>query len=151
MGINGRSVSDGVGWHIVSGDVVGHWVAAKIDGSFWAEKSTAIGLEKDGELIAGVIYENYNGRSLVVHLAIEGRINRKFLAAVFGYGFKTCGIEKAIAPVSSANTKIKSLVEKMGFVKEATVKDADPRGDVELYTMRRKDCRFLEDRYGKEL
>ena len=151
MGIDGRSVPDRVGWHIVADHFVGHWVADKINGSYWAEKSQAIGLEKNGNLIAGVIYENYNGRSLVVHLAIEGRINKKFLAAVFVYGFKTCGIEKAIAPVSSSNTKIKSLVKKMGFVKEATIKDADPKGDVELYTMRREDCRFLEDRYGKEL
>jgi RimJ/RimL family protein N-acetyltransferase len=151
MGIDGRSVSDRMGWHLVSGHFVGHWVANKIDGSYWEEKSQAIGLEKDGEIIAGVIYESYNGRSLVVHLAIEGRINKKFLAAVFGYGFNSCGIEKAIAPVSSSNNKIKTLVEKMGFVKEATIKDADPKGDVEIYTMRRKDCRFLEDRYGKEL
>jgi len=38
----------------------------------------------------------------------------------------------------------------MGFAEEARLKDADPHGDIILLTMRKKDCRFLGERYGKK-
>jgi hypothetical protein len=79
-----------MGWRIVTGPEVGHWVAGKMRGSFGKDTSTAIGLEKEGVIVAGVIYENWNGKSLIVHLAIEGRVTKAFLGAIFRYGFVTC-------------------------------------------------------------
>ena len=138
-------------WSIVSDHAIGHWVAEQIKGSYWPEKAVALGLLRGGEIVAGCIYEQFNGRSLVVHLAIAGRITPAFLAAMFDYGFNVCGIEKAVAPVSSGNAASVRLVESMGYVLEGTIRDAAPDGDILIYTMRKSDCRFLGDRYGKKL
>ena len=50
----------------------------------------AIGLQKDGELIAGAVYEGFNGHNVWVHLAgTPGRrwMTRQFLYAGFAYPF----------------------------------------------------------------
>ncbi len=137
-----------MGGRIVSGTEVGRWVALQMNGAFSPDTSTAIGLEDDTGLKAGVIYENWNGKSLVVHLAIKGRITRSFLGAIFRYGFITCGIEKAIAPISSGNEKINSFVKKVGFLEEARITDAAPDGDIILYTLKKADCKYLGEQYG---
>ena len=47
------------------------------------DNMTALGLERDGELIAGVIYEGFNGHNVWMHCAIPGRLPREFLSACF--------------------------------------------------------------------
>ena len=60
MGINRHCVSAGLGWHITQGAEIGHWVAERVQGKYFADGSQAIGLERDGQIMAGVIYENWN-------------------------------------------------------------------------------------------
>ena len=136
---------------IVSGPHVGHWVASKIKGTFCPDHATAIGLEKDGALIAGITYENWNGRSIMAHIAIEGRMTPAFVAAIFDYAFNVCGAEKAIVPVGSDNAKSRKLVENMGFREEARIKDGQPNGDIIIYTLAKRDCRFLGEKYGERI
>ena len=143
MGIDRHCVSAGLGWHIVQGEVVGHWVAARVAGKYFAEGSQAIGLERDGQIIAGVIYENWNKASIVCHIAIEGRMTKGYLKAIFSYPFEFCKVKKIIVPVNSTHAKSLKLVTKMGFVEEARVKDAAPDGDIIFLTLAREKCRFL--------
>ena len=67
--------------NIVSGPVVGHWVASKHGGNYAESTSQAIGLERDGKIVAGVIYENWNRQSIVCHIAIEGIVTKSFMKA----------------------------------------------------------------------
>ena len=137
-----------MGWHlIVTGAAVGHWVSARVNGQYFESGSQAIGLEKDGKIIAGVIYENWNQVSIWCHIAIEGRLTKKYLWTIFDYPFKQIGAKKIIVPVSSSNEKSLRLVGNMGFVEEARVKDARPDGDMVFLVMDRENCRFLEPRY----
>lgn len=135
---------------ITSDHSAGHWVARRTFGGYFEEKSRSLGLKKDGEFVAGVIYENFNRRSIMCHIAITGRMTPFFLFAIFDYPFNVCNVEKIIVPVTSNNLESLKLVKKMGFAEEARLKDADPRGDIILLTMLKKDCRFLGERYGKK-
>lgn len=138
-------------WGITNGNRVGEWVATRIQGSYFADQSQAIGLERDGEIRAGVIYENWNRRSIVVHIAIEKRITPAFLAAIFDYAYNVCGVEKVIAPVDEDNLKCRRLVEGLGFEKEAVIKNACVGGDIILYTHVPYGCKYLGERYGQKL
>ena len=138
-----------MGGRIVSGPHIGKWVAGKIKGVYH-EGDTAIGLVKDGKIIAGVLYENWNGRSIMAHMGIEGRLTPAFIGAVFDYAYNVCNVEKVILPVGSTNAKSIKLVENMGFAKEGRIADASPEGDIVIYTLKKADCRFLGDRYGKK-
>lgn len=134
---------------IVSGPIVGRWVAEQMNGSFSETTSTAIGLQKEtGEIIAGVMYENWNKRSVVAHMAITGRITKAYLGAIFRYAYEKCGVNKVILPVSSGNDKSNKFVKHLGFTEEARVKDADPAGDIIIYTLAKSDCRFLGQEYA---
>ena len=136
--------------NIVCGDVVGRWVASRTEGRYDPAVATAIGLSTDGVIVAGVIFTDFNTRSMAVHQAITGRINREFLFAVSDYAFNQCGATKVIGQVVSSNKKAEKLVTSMGFLKEATIKDAHPDGDIFVYTLEKQHCRFLKGKYGKK-
>jgi RimJ/RimL family protein N-acetyltransferase len=137
-----------MGWHIVQGEEIGNWVADRTDGSYFAKHSSAIGLQKDAKTIAGVIYENWNRRTVFCHIAIEGRLTKAYLKAIFDYPFNVLNVEKIIVPVVTDNQKSIKLVQNMGFAEEARIKDGSPLGDIIFMTLARKDCRFLGVRYG---
>ena len=128
---------------------IGYWVAKRVNGGYFKERSQSIGLKKDGKIVAGVIYQDYNNRSIVCHIAIDGRMTKDFLWVIFDYPFKVCEVEKIIVPVASENKKSNKIVTNMGFTEEARIKDCHPDGDIILYTLKREDCRFLGERYGK--
>ena len=133
---------------IVSGPEVGLWVASQMNSSFSSATGTAIGLERDGSLVAGVMYENWNQRSITAHMAVTGLLTRSFIGAIFRYAFVKCGVNKVILPISSGNAKSNKFAKNLGFVEEARLLDTDPQGDIILYTLKKDDCRFLGEQYG---
>ena len=137
-------------FEITSDHAAGHWTAIKVDGGYFQERSRSIGLKKDGEFIAGVIYENWHGRSITCHIAVTGRMTPAYLFAIFDYPFNVCKVGKIIVPISSANITSIRFVEKMGFQEEARIKDAMADGDMVILTMPKERCKYLENRYGKK-
>lgn len=113
----------------------------------------AIGLRRNGELVAGAVYEGFNGRNMWVHLAgLPGRcwLNRRFLQAGFHYPFVLCGVDRLSGYVNASNTDSRRFDEHVGFHEEARLKGAAPDGgDVILYVMWRQDCRFLGAHHGQ--
>lgn len=105
----------------------------------------AIGLEIDGEIVAGVIYENWNGTSFVVHIAAD-RMTPGFIGAIFHYPFIHCGAKKVLAPIAESNTESVAFVEKLGFRLEHRILDAHPDGAIRLYSIT-ADNRFVKGRY----
>jgi len=138
-----------VSFEITSDHAAGHWTAQKVDGGYFQERSRSIGLKKNGEFVAGVIYENWHGKSITCHIAVTGRMTSAYLGAIFHYPFNICKVGKIIVPVSSANIASIKFVEKMGFLEEARIKDAMADGDMVIFTMPKERCKYLEYRYGK--
>jgi RimJ/RimL family protein N-acetyltransferase len=108
-----------------------------------------IGLEKDGELVAGVLYEGFNGRNVWMHVAAEpGRkwAVPEFIRYAFHYPFNELGVERVSGYVASGNKRAVKLDEHLGFQREAVLEGAAEDGsDVWIYVMRRHNCRFLKD------
>jgi RimJ/RimL family protein N-acetyltransferase len=135
---------------LISGSAPGAWVAGKTRGVYIPQISQAIGLERDGQIVAGVIFTEFNAYSCVVHIAIEGRISPQFLYEVSRYAFVQCGLSKIVGPVDSDNEAAIRLDKKLGFIEEGRLTGCAPSGgDIILFTMRRDQCRFLEGKYGK--
>ena len=118
---------------------------------YFEERSQAIGLECNGDLVAGVIYENWNHQSIWCHIAVEGKMTPAYLAAIFDYPFNVAQVEKIIVPVGSDNEESVKVVTNMGFTEESRIKEGRPEGDIVFYTLRRDDCRFLNERYSKRI
>jgi len=131
-------------------DLVGQWVAKRVNGVFTPENSTCIGLlDKEGNVVAGVWYESYTKTSIMTHIAIDGTMSKEFLAVIFDYPFVQLGVNKLIGLVNSSNENAIRFNHKLGFVEEARIKDAFPDGDMVFLIMTKDKCRFLGERYGK--
>jgi hypothetical protein len=96
--------------------------------------------------IAGCLYEGCNGASVIGHLTGIGRkwMNREFLWYCFYYPFEELGVTKILGIVESDNLDAQRLDEHMGFILEATLKDAAPKGDLLIYSMTRDQCKWLD-------
>jgi len=138
-----------VSFELITDHSAGHWTAEQTKGKYFEANSQSIGLKQNGEFVAGVIYENWNGRSIICHIAISGRLTPRYLAVIFDYPFNVCGVKKIIVPVDATNFKSVILVEKMGFTEEARIKDGMADGDMILYTLAKENCKYLGERYGK--
>lgn len=136
--------------HVITGwdHLFGPWLAARMpDGLDWKPgMGSTIGLlDEEKGILASCLYENGNGKSIIVHIAGEGKswLNREFLWFCFYYPFEQLKLHKIIAPICSSNKDCIRWTEHIGFLLEATLKDASPKGDILLYTMVRANCRWL--------
>ena len=134
---------------VVGKERVAPWVAKKLFARFNAD--AAIGLERGGEMVAGVVYENWNGASFVVHIVVDGVMTPAYLAAIFHYPFVHCGASKVIGPVAESNEESIRFVKKLGFRLEHRILDAHPDGSLLLFSMTPEQCRFIGQRYQKRL
>lgn len=133
-------------------DLVSQWVVARTGGTWIPETFSAIGLAEDGVIVAGTCYEQFNGRSVVMSVALEQPLTPRFLFASFDYPFNQLGATKVIGLVDSQNLAAVRLDRHLGFELEATLKEAGPRGDLLIFTMTRDQCKWLSlgKRYGQQ-
>ena len=108
-----------------------------------------LGVERDGNLIAGVLYEGYTGHNIWMHVAADpGKfwLNKKFLRSCFLYPFVQLGCQRVSGWVESSNQGARKLDEHLGFKQEAVLHGAArDGGDVLVYVMWRDECRFIRD------
>lgn len=108
-----------------------------------------LGLEREGELVAGVLYEGYNGHNVWMHVAAEPSkrwLNREYLRYCFYYPFVEMGVKRLTGYVEASNHEARRFDEHLGFKQEAIMSGAaSDGGDVILYVMRREHCRYLEN------
>lgn len=96
-------------------------------------------------MAAGVIYENFNGKTVWMHVAGKGAnwLTRKFLHAVFDYPFNQMGLPAVRAYVEASNQRSVKFCRHVGFNPEAMLYGAaSDGGDVHLFVMRREWCRY---------
>ena len=121
---------------------VGSWVQAQ-QGGFYRPGSTCIGLERDGQLVAATMYDNYNVSSIMVSIAIRGPVTKEWLYRICHYPFIQLDCKVVIATIASDNVPSQRFVRKFGFLLACAIPDADPSGALLVYTLHRANCRFL--------
>lgn len=128
---------------IVQGDPVVRWVVAATGGVI-SEHSAGIGEERDGRLIAGVMFEGYNGTNAFVHQRIDSAPSRAFWWTVADYGFRHLGCRRLTGAVPESNAAAVKLNQHIGFEFEARLRGASgPDEDMLIFVLWRERCRFL--------
>lgn len=124
------------------------FVQSLVPGFKRSEDMKAIGLRKGGHLVAGVLYEGFNGRNTWIHVAAQPGARwlvRDYLRACFVYPFGLCGVDRLTGYVNESNAAARRFNEHLGFREEARLKGAAPDGgDVILYVMWKKECRYVD-------
>jgi RimJ/RimL family protein N-acetyltransferase len=131
---------------IETGQHVVDWVAARTESVGGFPAATGIGLERGGNLIAGVVYNDWNGVNICMHVAaVPGRkwLNREYLWFCFYYPFLQVGAKRITGLVGEGNEDARRFDEHLGFKLEARLEDAHPTGALLVYVLREEDCRWL--------
>jgi RimJ/RimL family protein N-acetyltransferase len=129
---------------------VGQWVSAQIDNGIgsWGD-FYAMGVEKDGELVAGVVINEYNGSNAACHIAVTkpGKYLVQFFRYVADYAFNHCKLKRLTGAVPSNNQRALAFDKHLGFEEEFVMKKAARDGhDLHILVIWPENCRWLQPR-----
>lgn len=109
---------------------VADWVSDQMpNGAAWHDYY-AMGAEVNGDLVSGIVFEEYNGHNANVHIAVSKptKLFLDLLDHAFVYAFQTMGVQRLTGLVEADNHKALRLDLKIGFQVEATMTSAGSSG-----------------------
>jgi RimJ/RimL family protein N-acetyltransferase len=96
-------------------------------------------------LRAAVVYTNYSPGNVFATIAVEGRMNRRFLYAIFYNPFIAWGVRHITCAIEESNVRSLRLCTKMGFQQEGRLRESAVNGeDVIVMGMLKRECRFIQ-------
>jgi len=116
------------------------WASARIGIPRFRRDAYCLGLEKDGELVAVVVYDCFSECDCNMHIASDGTgrwMNKSLLLAAFAYPFGQLGLRRVTGMVPASNQAALDFDENLGFEREGYHKHALPDGDMISLGMRR--------------
>ena len=119
------------------------WVSQRLENSAFGP-AKAIGLAKDGKIIAGVVYHNYRLDGIEMSIATEDKhwANRNTIRTFFAYPFEQLKCNRVTALVREDNIKSRDMVNRLGFVKEGCLRKALQNKDLYIYGMLKEECKW---------
>ena len=108
----------------------GGWVADRVGQmTSWGDYY-AMGADYKGELVAGVVLNNFTPCSATVHLAVSKptKLLSELLDHAFIYAFETCKLRRLTGLVEANNGKSLKIIKHLGFVEEGVMREAGTDG-----------------------
>ena len=97
------------------------------------------------DIVAGIVYSQFDGRSLQMSIASDDPswCTRGVLRCLFDYPFNQlrCARVAALTLVTADHTR--AFLQRAGFSYEGCLREGFPSGDVAIYGMLRRECRWL--------
>jgi len=119
-------------------------------GIYGKDMAACVGLERDGKIVSVCGYNSFNSKSCFIHFYTTVKYApRKYLWFIHFYPFVQCGLKMVIA--ITGNPAMIKLAEKLGYTPQGFLTDAHPDGGLAIGTLKKEDCRFLNERYAREL
>ena len=100
-----------------------------------------------GKLLGGVIFREYTGASITIHLAgfSPHWVSRDLIWVVMHYPFVQLSCVSLFAQVRSLNKRAIGFIENFGFKYEVTIPEVYSDGeDLIVYRLRKENCRWLK-------
>jgi RimJ/RimL family protein N-acetyltransferase len=124
------------------------WASGKIGIAAFRSDARAIGLERDGLLIAVAVYDTFSPGSCAMHIASDGSgrwLNKDFLFRMFAYPFIQCGFRRVTGLIAASNTASLRFARHIGFQDEGVLREEAPDGDVIVLGMLRRECKWISE------
>lgn len=132
---------------IVSGQYIVDWVGKQVDEDQF-HNAKGIGLLHNGEILAGVVYNLYNGVNICMHVAASSPrrwMTKEYLYECFAYPFIQLECNRVTGLVRVDNEMSKHFCLRLGFKPEGLIRRACVDGtDMVMFGMLREECRWLE-------
>jgi hypothetical protein len=125
---------------------VGAWVAERVEQSASWGSFYAMGAERNGVLVAGIVFNNMNSHNAMCHIAIEkpGKDMLKLLTHAAHYAFRFCGLKRITGMVPASKPDVLAFDLRIGWVEEFVMQDAAfDGGPLHVLVMRPENCRWL--------
>lgn len=122
------------------------WAIEHIGICAFRPDAKAIGLERDGEIVAVVVFDNFSICDCNMHIASDGSrrwMNKSFLLSAFAYPFMQLKLKRVTGLVLESNEAALRFDQHLGFEIEGTHPDADPNGALISLGLLRRNCRFI--------
>lgn len=126
--------------------MVADWVAGQIPHVSSFKDMAAIGVERDGVLVGGVVYHEFRGNDVQMSCAATSRrwLKEGFLRALFAYPFAQLGCDRVSSFAPKGNTHTRRFLEKLGFKEEGNMRRGFVGDDCILYGMLREECKWIK-------
>lgn len=119
------------------------WVEERTGVEF-STHAPALGSVRGDDLIGGVVYDNHRDGWIEMHCAGEpGWLTRQKLRVFFAYPFEQLKCRGVLAIVRRRNKAARRLIEGLGWKRPYCVPEGFEDDDMILYTMLRRECRWL--------
>ena len=99
---------------------VGEWIAKEVEQTASWGDFYAMGVEWDGELAAGILFNGFNGSNATCHFAVR-RSGKHFIDLLihsYRYAFEQCKLNRLTCMVEDSNKASLRLTERIGFQPE---------------------------------
>ncbi len=142
---------------IVHGQNVSDWVAKHQRRGEGYGPSMGIGMLRDGELIAGCVFNEWNGVNINMHVAAIGKdwMTKAYLWTCFYFPFEQLKVKRITGFVEDDNEQALRFDKHLGFKYETKISQAYEHdgkiGDIIVLCMRREDCRWLNLRVPEKM
>jgi RimJ/RimL family protein N-acetyltransferase len=124
---------------------IGAWVAQQVgQGADWGS-FYALGVVSGDDVIAGVVFNNFNGANATCHIAIARytRLVPAMVQAACKYAFNFAGLKRLTGMVPSNEPQVLAFDKHLGFEEEFVMKDGAPGADMHVLVMWPDTCRWL--------
>lgn len=121
------------------------WAQERIGVAFRRDAYT-LGLEKNGELVAVVVYDGFSEFDCNMHIASDGTsawMNKSLLVSAFAYPFMQLKLNRVTGLVPSKNEAALKFDEHLGFEREGLHRKACGDDDLISLGMLKENCRFI--------
>lgn len=139
---------------LIVGDAVVQWVAERLGVGGDREHARGIGWAKDGKIVIGAMFYNFNGAHIFMHLARDKwvRLTPTLIAAMFDYPFVQLGCQYLRVFIADHNAAAIAMARKIGGSLEAQLQDGAPGGNLLIFGLPRQDAaRWLTATYSRRL
>ncbi len=125
---------------------VADWVASQIDHVDGFIAYAAIGIERDGELVGGVVYHENRGNDIQISCAASKAhwLSQGSLRALFYYPFMQLKVDRMTAFTPSRSKGTRRFLSHLGFVQEGIMRQGFKGDDCIIYGMLRDECKWIK-------
>lgn len=145
-----QQIKDGM----VIGSGVAEWVGGVLRSQLHLSSCEGIGWARNGNIVMGVAFTNYNGASMHMHIAkMHGEVMPPtFVAAIMDYPFVQLGLKALFTLIDEGNGAARGFAEHLGATVQCVLQDASPNGNLVLYGLHKSNARkWLTASYSQRL
>lgn len=128
------------------------WALERIGMDSFRRDAHTIGLEKNGELVAVVVFDTFSDVDCCMHVASDGTrawMNKELLVRSFAYPFIQLGFNRVTGLVPAKNLDALEFDQHLGFVIEGRHPKALRDDDLISLGLLRENCRFIPEENRK--